>query len=167
MQMNKLSELVEHLKRVEHENFAIVTLELKHWALGLQQSGILKLFEIPYFGCSNEINLITKLLLSCRHNKKLWLDWVVEITPQVIAGITSLSISRERHEPLFEYNAKTLGVELQNRFHTKRGKWGFVVSEISEPTIRFSTQGIACKIPCKCKKSEVSIGVIMVATKCV
>ena len=61
------------------------------WIASLQPSGLLNLLHIPHFGCSNEINAVIKVLLSCVHGGHLWLDCRVDITIDLIHRITGLS----------------------------------------------------------------------------
>jgi hypothetical protein len=75
--------------------------EAQAWASGLEKVGILKLFKIPHFRWSNEINACVKVLLSCVHGGTLWLDPPVSIDTTLIVRITGLRKAGEDPTLLF------------------------------------------------------------------
>jgi hypothetical protein len=75
--------------------------EAQEWASGLEKERILKLFKIPHFRRSNEINACVKVFLSCIHGGTLWLDPLVSIDMTLIVRITRLSKAGEESSLLF------------------------------------------------------------------
>lgn len=121
---------------------------------------------IPHFGHNDEINYFTNLLLSCVHVGYLWLDCAINFTPQLIKEIDDLPLSGDDPRPLFEGKSKTVEVDLFYKYDMTRGKWGFVVQHINDPSVLFAIQVLTYKLLRKFQKEEVSIGVILAPTKC-
>jgi hypothetical protein len=67
-----------------------ILMETQLWEIRLEKPGILKMFEIPHFRHSLEINACIKVLLSYIHGGTLWLDPPVSIDIVLIAWITRL-----------------------------------------------------------------------------
>jgi hypothetical protein len=56
----------------------------KIWDKGLEQDGILNLFEIPHLEMSQEVNSCVNMLLTCVHGSYLWLDKTISIYTDLI-----------------------------------------------------------------------------------
>jgi hypothetical protein len=63
----------------------------QEWIAKLAPSGLLNLLCIPHFAHSLELNAVAKVLLSCAHDKYLWLDRKIDVNMDVIHRITGLS----------------------------------------------------------------------------
>jgi hypothetical protein len=59
-------------------------------------------------------------------------------------------------------NEKTLSESMIEKFHTHIGVCGLDVESICDPTMRFVTQVLACKLLRKCQKDQVLVTVIVV-----
>jgi hypothetical protein len=60
-------------------------LEPTQWILGLYNTGIMNLLDVPHFGRGNHINTCVKQLLALVHDGILWMDRPVPITMDLIA----------------------------------------------------------------------------------
>ena len=69
----------------------VEALTLQAWIASLQPSGLLNLLQIPCFSQSKKINTVVKVLLSCVHRGRMWLDHKVNITIVLIDQIIGLS----------------------------------------------------------------------------
>lgn len=63
----------------------------RDWIAILAPSRLLKLFKIPHFGHSLEVNVVVKLLSSCVHDSYLWLESKIDLNIDVIHMIMGLS----------------------------------------------------------------------------
>ena len=48
-------------------------LEVKQWAAGLEQAGLLKMLNVPHFGHSTQVTVVVKQLLALVHDGHLWI----------------------------------------------------------------------------------------------
>jgi hypothetical protein len=71
--------------------------------------------------------------------------------------------------PLFtdKANEKELSERIKEKYGTYRGACGIDVASITDDTIRFATQVLACKLLRKCHKDQVPMGAIVATEKCV
>jgi hypothetical protein len=141
----------------------------KAWARGLEQSGILNLFNIPHFDQSNEVNACIKLLLTCVHGGYLWLDKAIYIDTDLTARITGLPMQGQDPNSMFanKKTDRTLLEAMRENFHTVIGVRRLDVLSICDPTVRIAMQTMACKLLRKCRKDQVPMGVIVAVEKCV
>jgi hypothetical protein len=104
----------------------------KVWERGLEQEGILNLFDIPHFGQSNEVNACVNFLLNYVHGGYLWLDKPMLIYTYLIVGIKSLPTQGKDQNSLFAYKKTnmTLSKAMRENFHTARGVCGLDVTAI-------------------------------------
>jgi hypothetical protein len=116
-----------------------------------------------------EINTCINLLLSCIHERELWLDPPVSIDMQLIARIMGLPTTREDPTILFakKVGEKALSKSMKDNFNTFRENQGLDVASISDYLVRFETQVLACKLLRKCRKDEVLVAVIATTKKCI
>jgi hypothetical protein len=56
---------------------------------------------------------------------------------------------------------------MKAKYGTKRGNRGIRINDINDPTMRFATWMLGCKLMCKCRKEEVPVGVVAAVTECV
>jgi hypothetical protein len=56
--------------------------------------------------------------------------------------------------------------EIKNKYDTERGSRGIIIKQINEPTTRFATKLMACKLLRKCRKEESPAGVISAVVQC-
>jgi hypothetical protein len=56
---------------------------------------------------------------------------------------------------------------MKKKFHTFCGKHSLDVSSICDPTLRFATQALPCKLLRKCRKDKVPTVVIAATERCV
>jgi hypothetical protein len=73
-------------------------LEHAQWILGLYNTDIMNLIDIPHFGRGKHINRCVKQLLARVHGGILWMDRPVPINVDLIATITGLPTDREKPE---------------------------------------------------------------------
>jgi hypothetical protein len=62
---------------------------------------------------------------------------------------------------------KTLAEEMNNKYITEMGSHRIIIRCISDIATRMDTKIMACKFLRKCRKEEVSVGVVVAATQCV
>jgi hypothetical protein len=143
-------------------------LEPTQWILGLYNTGIMNLLDVPHFGWGKHINACIKQLLARVHDGILWMDRSVPITVDLIAAITGLPTDGENPEQYLEdkTRAKAISDEIKAKYGMEHGNRGIRISDINDPATRFSTRLLGCKLMCKCHKEEVSAGVVIVATQC-
>jgi hypothetical protein len=67
----------------------------KQWAVGLANTGILGLLEIPHFGRGQDVRNCVKKLMEVTHGGYLWVEEHVSIDVELIMYITGLVISGE------------------------------------------------------------------------
>jgi hypothetical protein len=65
-------------------------LEPMQWILGLYNTGIMNLLDIPHFGRNKHINGCVKKLLERVYGGILWIDILVPINDNLIVAITGL-----------------------------------------------------------------------------
>jgi hypothetical protein len=124
---------------------------MKMWKIGLENSGILNLLEVPLFGRNLEINVCVKLLLNCVHGGTLLLDPLVSIDTALIALIIGLPKVGEDPTTLFnKARERSLLKEMKEKFQTFKRKRGLDVTNINDDGVRFETQVLAYKLLCKC-----------------
>jgi hypothetical protein len=71
-------------------------LEPAQWILGLYNTDIMNLLDIPHFGHGKHINGCVKQLLARVHRGILWMDRPVPINVDLIATITGLPTDGEK-----------------------------------------------------------------------
>jgi hypothetical protein len=62
---------------------------------------------------------------------------------------------------------KALMEEMKNKYNTDRGMRGIIIKRINDVVTQMAAKIMACKLLRKCRKEEVSTGVVAVATQCV
>jgi len=120
------------------------------------------MMEIPHFGKRIEINICVKLFLCCVHGGFLWLDREISINTYLIAQITGFPSVGEYPLKLFteKMQEKALVERMKEKYGTFSGVCRLDVASINEDTIRFATQVLEYKLPRKCFKDQVPVGVI-------
>jgi hypothetical protein len=143
-------------------------LQLKPWAVGLANTGILNLLEIPHFGRGKEVNNCVKQLMAVLHGGFLWLEQPVSIDVELIALITGLPSMGENPAQYLDDKTKekSLAEEMKKTYGTERGSCGIIIKRINDATMRMATKLMACKMLRKCRKEEVPVGVVAAATQC-
>jgi hypothetical protein len=135
---------------------------------GLENTWILKLIEIPYFGRGKEVNNCIMQLMEVLHGGFLWIEEPISINLELIAFITSMSSMGE--SPMQYLDEKTkekaLTEEMKKTYGTERGSGKIIIKRISDTTTRMDTKLMACKFLRKCRKEEVLAGVVTVAAQC-
>ena len=56
--------------------------------------------------------------------------------------------------------------EIKKKYGTNRGSKGIIIRQINEPTTKFVTNIMACKLLRKCHKDESFVGVIATVVQC-
>ena len=112
------------------------------WIASLQPSGLLNLLQIPYFGKSNEINDVVKVLLSCVHGGHPWLDHRVDITIDLIHRI--IGLSKTGADPATHFVGKDQDrkfvARLIKKYNLTRGGWAYDAAQIEDKPLRFTIQ---------------------------
>jgi hypothetical protein len=110
-------------------------LEPAQWILGLYNTGIMNLLDIPHFGCGKHINGCVKQLLARVHGGILWMDRPVPINVDLIAAITGLPTDGEKPEKYLEDKTKEKAIsdEIKDKYGTYRGNRGIQISDINDP----------------------------------
>jgi hypothetical protein len=143
-------------------------LEPTQWILGIYNTSIMNLLDVPHFGRGKHINACIKQLLACMHGIILWMDRPVCITVDLNAGITWLPTDGEKPEQYLEdkTRAKAISDEIKAKYGAERGNRGIGINDINDLATRFSTRFLGCKLMHKCRKEGVSAGVVVVMTQC-
>jgi hypothetical protein len=117
-------------------------LEPVQWILGLYNTGIMNLLDIPHFGHGKHINGCVKQLLERVHGGVLWMDRPMPINVDLIATITGLPMDGEKPEKYLEDKTKEKAIsdEIKEKYGTNRGNRGIKISDINDPTMIFSTR---------------------------
>jgi hypothetical protein len=133
-------------------------LEPTQWILGLYNTRIMKLLDIPHFGHGKHINGCVNHFLARVHGGILWMDRPVHINVDLIATITGLPTDGEKPEKYLEEKTKEKSVsdEIKAKYGMERGNRGIWINDINDPTTRFATRLLGCKLMRKCRKEEVS-----------
>ena len=63
----------KYLHSVKYLEAGATLLEVKQWAAGLEQAGLLKMLNVPHFGCSTQVTIVVKQLLALVHDGHLWI----------------------------------------------------------------------------------------------
>ena len=63
----------KYLHSVHYPKAGMMLLEVKQWAAGLEQAGLLKMMNVPYFGRSTQVTIVVKKLLELVHDGHLWI----------------------------------------------------------------------------------------------
>jgi hypothetical protein len=117
-------------------------LEPAQWILGLYNTGIMNLLDIPHFGHGKHINGCVKQLLARVHGGILWMDRPVPINVDLIATITGLPMDGEKPEKYLEDKTKENPSPMKSRKSMARreviGESGSVTS--NDPATRFATR---------------------------
>ena len=136
----------------------VETLTLQAWIASLQPSGLLNLLQIPHFGCSNEINVAIKVLLSYVHGGHLWLDRKVDITIDLIHQI--MGLSKTDADPATHFvekdQDKKLVVRLIKKYNLTRGGWAYNATQIEDKPLWFTVQLLVDRVLRKCRPNQVS-----------
>jgi hypothetical protein len=143
-------------------------LQPKPWAVGLANTGILNLLEIPHFGRGKEVNNCVKQLMAVLHGGFLWLEepCLNRRGTNCIHHRSSI-YGRESVQYLDDKTKeKSLAEEMKKTYGTERGSCGIIIKRISDATMRMATKLMACKMLRKCRKEEVPVGVVAAATQC-
>jgi hypothetical protein len=138
------------------------------WAVGLDKTGILGLLKLPHFGRGQYTMTCIKQLLAIMHGGGIWLDKPVPITVELITQITRLP-TRGMDPALIlddKSKEKTLAEEMKNKYGTDRGTRGIIIKWINNASTQLGAKILACKLLRKCRKEEVSAGVIFFAAQC-
>jgi hypothetical protein len=118
---------------------------------GCRNHVLLNLFDILYFGCSQEITACVKMFLICVHIGYMWLERLVSIDIDLIVHIKGLP---------------SKGLDLASNFFNMKKEHGLDISSISDPIVKFETQALACKLLRKCIKYQVPTKVIETVEQC-
>ena len=83
-----------YLHFVKYDETRETLLEVKRWAAGLDQAGLLKMLDVPHFGRGTQVTVVVKQLLSLVHEGHLWIgDKKIPINGELIQRITGLPIA--------------------------------------------------------------------------
>ena len=108
-------------------------LEVKQWAAGLEQAGLLKMLNVPHFGHSTQVTVVVKQLLALVHDGNLWIgSQKIAINGELIHRITGLP--KEGPDPRIEFIGKhedtKLAQHMKDRFGLTKGNQGYQTTTI-------------------------------------
>ena len=63
----------KRLHFVHYSETGMTLLEVKQWAAGLEQDGLLKMLNVAHFGRSTQVTVVVKQLLVLVHDGHLWI----------------------------------------------------------------------------------------------
>jgi hypothetical protein len=81
-------------------------LEPKKWIVGLYNTGIMNLLEIPHFGSGKDVNACVKQILELVHGGILWMERPISIDVDLIVDITGLPIDGEKPKQYLDDKTK-------------------------------------------------------------
>ena len=118
---------------VHYPEAGMTLLEVKRWATGLEQAGLLKMLNVPHFGHSTQVTVVVKQLLELVHDGHLWIgDQIIPINGELIHRITGLL--KEGPDPGIEFVGKhedmKLAQHMKDHFGLTKGKQGYQTSPI-------------------------------------
>ena len=99
-------------KRIDLATQAEV-LASQDWIERLAPSSLLNLLRIPHFGWSPELNIVVNVLLSCVHDRYLWLDHKMDLNVDVIHQI--IVLSKVGEDPISHFLGKNLDRKLATK----------------------------------------------------
>jgi hypothetical protein len=110
-------------------------LEPAQWILGLYNTDIMNLLDIPHFGRGKHINECVKKLLARVHGGILWMDRPVLINVDLITEITGLPTDGEKPEKYLEDKTKVKSIsdEIKVKYGVERGNRGIRINDINDP----------------------------------
>ena len=56
---------------IKYPETGVTLLEVKQWVAGLDKAGLLKMLDVPHFGCSTQVTIVVKQLLELVHDGNL------------------------------------------------------------------------------------------------
>ena len=131
------------------------------WIASLQSLGLLNLLQIPHFRCSNVINVVVKVLLSCVHGRHLWLDCRVDLMIDLIHRITDLR--KNGVAPMTHFVGKDQDRKLIKKYNLTRGGWAYDAVQIEDKVLQFTIQLSVGQVLRKCRSNQVLRPVIELA----
>jgi hypothetical protein len=131
-------------------------LEPAHWILGLYNTWIMNLLNIPHFGLDKHINRCVKQFLARVHGGFLWMDRSVPINVYLIETITGIPMDGENLDQYFKdkTKVKAISYEIKEKYGMDSGNRGIKISDINDRTTIFSTRLLGLKLMHKCMKEE-------------
>jgi hypothetical protein len=116
--------------------------------------------KILHFRRHQEVNACVKLLLSCYHDRYLWLNHRITVDPMLINQITGLSM--QGFDPQDFYPGKTMDHTLTQRIKdtygdVEKGTQGYKVASIQSGVVCLSCQLIAGKLVRKNRPTQVLV----------
>ena len=83
------------MERKGTNSSGVPILEPKQWIIGLYNTCIMNMLEIPHFGRVKDVNACVKQLLALVHGGVLWMDRPVSIDVYLIVEIMGLPTDGE------------------------------------------------------------------------
>jgi hypothetical protein len=120
----------KYLTRTKGKNSKVIP---QAWTHNLAQSTLLNVMKIPHFERHQEVNACVKVMLSCYHGGYLWLNLCITVDPNLINGITGLSMQGPDPQDLYPRKAmdRTLAQRLKENYgDVEKGTRGYKVSSI-------------------------------------
>jgi hypothetical protein len=138
------------------------------WERGLEKTRILGLLDLPHFGRGQYARGCVKQFLAVTHGRDIWLDKLILIDVEIIAHIIEFP-SRGMDPTQFlddKTKEKELAEEMKNKYGTDRGTRGIIIKRINDVATQMAAKILACKLLRKCRREEVSVGVVAVVAQC-
>ena len=102
--------------------------------------GTIELLRIPHFGRSPKVNAVVKLLLSCVHDRYLWMESKIDLNIDVIHRMTGLS--KVGDDPSVHFVGKKsdrkLAEKLTQELKLKKGTKAYDSADIEDHALRFT-----------------------------
>ena len=103
--------LGKYLHSVHYLEVVTTLLEVKQWAAGLEQAGLLKMLNVPHFGRSPQVTVVVKHLLALVHDRNLWIgNQRIAIDGGLIYRI--IGLPKEGPDPSIEFVGKNEDTKL-------------------------------------------------------
>ena len=117
------------LHTVTYRETNVTLVEVRQWASGLEQAGLLRMLNVPHFGRSPHVTGVVKQLLVLVHNEHLFIGAErIHINGELIHKITGLPWNGPNPATKFVGKSEdtTLAQEMKTRFHLTKGNRGYL-----------------------------------------
>jgi len=156
------------MKRVFYKESGVIVLELVEWIRRVNKVGLLNLLWVPHYHHA-PINLtVINQLLFLLHDRCLWLSELILIMDMLVHLITLLPHSGLNLAKVF--GGKTsecdLAENMKDKFKLVKKLHGHSTTNISDPTVKVTTQILVGKVMRKCHADKVLTRVVSLVAQC-
>ena len=100
----------------------------------------------------------------CFHGGYLWLDRPYVVDVEIILTITGLPHQGHDPAPYLFPNRDTMN--MKQKYDLQHANRGFLISSITNNTVRFTAKILYCKLLCNMQPTECTVGAMELAEQC-